>query len=76
MGKAVGTPCYMPPEQFRTDDLDPESDWYSVGCVLHEILTGKCYFAPRRGSRCLTSNGALPPQRIGRNWKRLKSRLK
>ena len=45
-GKAVGTPSYMPPEQFRTDDLGPESDWYSVGCVLYEMLTGKVLFRP------------------------------
>ena len=45
-GIAVGTPCYMPPEQFRTDDLGRESDWYSAGCVLHEILTGQVLFRP------------------------------
>ncbi|MGI9472657.1 MAG: protein kinase domain-containing protein [Rubripirellula sp.] len=46
-GKAVGTPSYMPPEQFRTSDLGPESDWYSLGCLIYEMLTGEVLFQPK-----------------------------
>lgn len=45
-GKAVGTPSYMPPEQFRTDDVGPECDWYALGCLVCEMLTGQILFAP------------------------------
>ncbi len=43
-GKAVGTPSYMPPEQFRSSQIGCESDWYSLGCLVYEMLTGEFLF--------------------------------
>ena len=42
----VGTPKYMPPEQFHSKPLTPIADLYSVGCIAYEMLAG---FAPFDG---------------------------
>ena len=36
----VGTPAYMSPEQTLGGSVGPESDWYAVGALLYEVLTG------------------------------------
>jgi serine/threonine protein kinase/predicted Zn-dependent protease len=43
MGKAIGTPAYMSPEQAagRLDLMGPASDVYSLGGTLYCLLTGK-----------------------------------
>jgi len=40
----VGTPKYMPPEQFRSQLLTQIADLYSVGCIAYEMLAGYAPF--------------------------------
>ncbi len=44
-GWMVGTPLYMAPERFGSENYDGRSDVYSVGVMLHQLLTGKMPFA-------------------------------
>ena len=41
----LGSPVYMSPEQIRSSDqVDPRTDIWSLGCVLFELLTGTVAF--------------------------------
>ena len=41
----VGSPAYISPEIIQSGLPSPQSDLYSLGFVLHEMLTGKYAFA-------------------------------
>jgi serine/threonine protein kinase len=40
----MGTTRYMSPEQARFEETDARSDLFSLGIVLHELLTGRLLF--------------------------------
>lgn len=45
MTRSLGTPLYMPPEQFRgTQALSPRSDLFALGLVTYTLLVGYSYW--------------------------------
>jgi serine/threonine protein kinase len=67
--EAVGTPLYMPPEQFTMTDVGPHSDWYALGCIAYELLTAKRLF-PSDGEDDLH---VLKQRHPDQRWPRLTS---
>ena len=43
-GQTIGTPAYMAPELVVGEPTGPATDLYSLGCTLHELLTGRSPF--------------------------------
>jgi serine/threonine-protein kinase len=40
-----GTPSYMAPEQLKDEMVSPQSDIFSIGCVLYGLLVGERAFS-------------------------------
>ena len=60
-GIAIGTPRYMSPEQCRGKKIDHRADIYSLGALIHEVLTGKPLFDGDGAMDIFFKHTAEPP---------------
>jgi serine/threonine protein kinase len=65
----VGSPRYMSPEQVQEDSITNQTDLFSLGIVMYELLTGKHPFAAEGFSRLIHKiiNEKAPPLKIWRS---------
>ncbi|MFT3712559.1 MAG: protein kinase [Archangium sp.] len=56
-----GTPLYISPEQARGDAIGPQTDLYSLGCVIYEMLVGRPPFHEGNLMALLDQHASLAP---------------
>ena len=59
-GVLLGSPYYMSPEQALGESLDPRSDFYSLGVILYELLTGQKPYAGATAMEVLQQHVSAP----------------
>jgi DNA-binding NarL/FixJ family response regulator len=59
-GVLLGSPYYMSPEQALGESLDARSDFYSLGVIFYELLTGQKPYAGTTAMEVLQQHVSAP----------------
>jgi streptogramin lyase len=63
-GQFVGTLDYAAPEQFEGKPLGPQTDVYSLACVLYECLAGEVPFLREQQAALMYAHLLAPPPAV------------
>jgi DNA-binding NarL/FixJ family response regulator len=69
-GVLRGSPYYMSPEQALGDQLDGRSDFYSLGIILYEMLTGQKPYTGGTALDVLQQHVSAPPPQLPQSLER------
>ena len=64
VGHIIGTPRYMSPEQITGAKVDLRSDLYSLGVILHLLLTGDTLYAAATATEMMEMHLYAPIPRL------------
>ena len=62
--KLSGTPTHLAPERIRGDEADERSDFYSFGCLLYEIFSGRAPLSASSPSELLNLHLMARPREL------------
>ena len=65
-----GSPYYMSPEQALGEQLDGRSDFYSLGIILYELLTGQKPYTGGTALEVLQQHVNAPPPQLPQSLER------
>jgi len=65
-GTVMGTLEYMSPEQARARETDGQTDVWSLGCVIYEMVTGRGVFARKSAADTLAAILGDEPKPLSR----------
>jgi class 3 adenylate cyclase len=65
-GMLVGTVAYMPPEQALGGEATQRADFYSLGCMLYEMITGRPPFVGNDPTAVISQHINQPP--VAPSW--------
>jgi eukaryotic-like serine/threonine-protein kinase len=69
-GVLHGSPYYMSPEQALGEQLDARSDFYSLGIILYEMLTGQKPYTGGTALDVLQQHVTAPPPQLPQDLSR------
>jgi DNA-binding NarL/FixJ family response regulator len=75
IGQIFGTPYYMSPEQGHAAATDHRADIYSLGCIVHEMLTGERPFVGPSAMSVIYRHANAPRPKLSEGLEKLQGPL-